>query len=165
MTIIPYINNSDKIVLNKDIEHINNLLSMNGVLKAETSITNPVIRVSVDLAQYPDFIQTNYLKIEEFNRFYYVTDIVSLSYNMWELKCEVDVLMTYQDNIKELNALVERQQHLFNLYLKDPMLQVDNKSEITTLKLIPPTGHYNEFDIEMLLLVSQCDELTSTFPH
>lgn len=86
-----------------------------GVLKDETSVLDPVFEVESDSS----LANCNYVWIEEFNRYYYVTNIISVTDKLWRLTCHVDVLMTYKPQIKAHGAIVSRQQNLFNLYLPD----------------------------------------------
>lgn len=89
-----------------------------GTLREGTSIIDPVIIVE---ANSPGFHanKSNYCYIEEFGRYYYITNIVSPNYTLWELHCHVDVLMSYQGEIREQTAIVARQERKYNLMLDD----------------------------------------------
>ena len=89
-----------------------------GVIKENTSIIDPVVLIDSTLAS--DILsKVNYAHIEAFNRWYYVTDITSVSDHLWEISMHVDVLYTYKDKIKEQRAVVSRQENQFNMLLDD----------------------------------------------
>lgn len=113
--IILYKNLSNSNVVSKDIEQIT---SVTGTLRNGTSIIDPVI---VFEANDPGFHANtvNYLYIEEFSRYYYITNIISVNHTIWEIHCHVDVLMSYQEIIKDQIAIVARQEKTYNLYLDD----------------------------------------------
>lgn len=71
------------------------------VLKEATSILNPVIQL-----EYQGFPDWNYCYISEFHRYYYISDVVSITAWIWELSCEVDVLATYSNEIKATPAFI-----------------------------------------------------------
>ena len=75
----------------------------------------------------------NYAYIQEFNRYYYVGNITTLINGMWELDCRVDVLMSYRHKIRQLNAVIARQENLYNLYLEDNKLLTTSRRLYTTL--------------------------------
>lgn len=83
-------------------------------LKAPTDVLSPVIVLGgVDITGY------NYCYIPAFKRYYYIDEMETDYGNITGRKCSVDVLMTYKSQIKQLNAIVERQQNYYNLYLND----------------------------------------------
>lgn len=108
-------NNSNPNVVSKSITDI---ALATGTLRDQTSIINPVIIIDSVLTE--SFVaQINYAYIEAFKRHYYVTDIRSIGYRLWEIDMHVDVLMTYGPQIRQQTGLVERQQYIWNVYLDD----------------------------------------------
>lgn len=97
------------------------------VLKDDCSIENPIILIS-DVS----LVGINYMRIQSFNRYYYIEDIVSVHNGMWEIHAHVDVLMSYRNEIRECQATFKRQEHLFNMYIDDPEFKTYNKSQIVT---------------------------------
>lgn len=87
-------------------------------LKAGTSILRPVLLLS-STSQAP-LTGYNYMRIEEFGRYYFIDDVKSIHNDMWEVSAHVDVLETYSTAILANSAVIKRQQNLFNLYLDDP---------------------------------------------
>lgn len=109
-----YKNNSPKIQIEKDLTSVS---TVSGVLKDETSIIDPVVIIQV--ASVPG---CNYAYIEQFGRYYYITDITSIRNGLWEISMHVDVYMSFADEIKSNSAVLARQQYLYNMYLTDNML-------------------------------------------
>ena len=99
-------------------------------LKADTSILKPtlVLQSSTSLAGF------NYMYIPDFNRYYFIDDIVSKNNVIWEVSGHVDVLETYKNGIKSNKAVIRRQQNIYNLYLNDPDFVTYNNDKIQTLK-------------------------------
>lgn len=62
----------------------------------------------------------NYLhvRIDDTHIYYYVRQI---TFNMGfaDITLHKDVLMTYADDIRRLNAIIDRNEHRFNMYLQD----------------------------------------------
>lgn len=110
-------NNSDKNVVWKQITTKANLT---GTLREDCSIIDPIIKVEGISAS--DLPYINYCEVVEWGRYYYINDIVCVG-QLYELRCHVDVLMTYKDQIKNIPAIIERQESNFNLYLQDGLLK------------------------------------------
>lgn len=107
------INNSDKIVLDKDITGV---ATISGTLKNETSIIDPIILIEGDISNY---ISCNYMTIPIFGRSYFIRDIKSIRSNLFEIHAHIDVLTTYAAAIRANTAIIHRQENLWNLYLDD----------------------------------------------
>lgn len=100
------------------------------VLKDQTSILKPTIRILTN----SNIHTYNYMYIPEFERYYFIDDIVSVNNNKWEVSGHVDVLETYKNSILSQSAVIKRQQNKFNLYLNDPDFQTYNYDMIQTKK-------------------------------
>ena len=100
------------------------------VLKDQTSILKPTIRILTN----SNIHTYNYMYIPEFERYYFIDDIVSVNNNRWEVSGHVDVLETYKNSILAQSAVIRRQQNKFNLYLNDPDFQTYNYDMIQTKK-------------------------------
>lgn len=102
-----------------------------GTLRAGSSIIDPVILVE---ANAPGFHanESNYIYVEEFGRYYYITNIISTNHTLWELHCHVDVLMSYKDQIRAQTAIVARQEARYNLLLDDGIFMVYQNPKIQT---------------------------------
>ena len=113
MKLTLYTNNSNDRVVTKNITQLKELT---GTLRANTSIVDPIIEVE-------DFNNSlaascNYAKIDEFGRYYFVTDIVFTGL-LYEIHMHVDVISSFQTQLKALHAVVGRNEKEFNLYLQD----------------------------------------------
>lgn len=69
------------------------------VFKENTSLLNPILKLR--LSNKPTY---NYFKF--YNRFYWITDIVSLANDLWEISGRVDVLGTFKLHIQATSAFV-----------------------------------------------------------
>lgn len=131
-------NNSDRNVVNKNV---NNIMTVNGTLKDSTSIINPVIRIQCNLSSVTG---CNYIYIPEFDRYYYVNDITSITNDIVEFSCHVDVLYTYSSQIRSNTAIVRRQENQWNLYLNDGTFRVYQDPKVVT-KAFPSGFNTQEF--------------------
>lgn len=116
------------------VEKIGKTLTAGGTyscsLKETTSILNPVLVIRTTDPVY----NYNYLYIQEFGRYYFINDIKSVNNNVWEISAHVDVLETYKTAILANEAVIRRQDKLFNLYLDDSDFHVLNYERVQTLK-------------------------------
>ena len=98
-----------------------------GVLRESTSIID--FSVVLELDTFPNF---NYVYIEIFNRYYFVSDIVSVNKNIWEVSLSCDVLMSYKDAINSCTGFVDRNENTYNLLIVDDKLPLKQGQTITT---------------------------------
>ena len=108
MEIILYYNDSEKIKLDKELRQIG---TIEGRLFQNTSITKPSIMFDLDTTVF----SANYLYIPQFNRYYFITDVVNVSANKWQIQARVDVLTSFKSTIRENTAIIERQENEYNL--------------------------------------------------
>lgn len=121
-------------------------LEMSGSIKEETSI----IRPKITIYQTADITNYNYCKIDEFGgRYYFITDIVCIRNNIYEISLVCDVLYTYMSDIKELKCNVIKQQNDFNKMLNDGTFKTTEEVFTETHKFTPdlidtsqPLGKY-----------------------
>lgn len=119
-------NNSEN---NRVTKQIDDIMTVSGVLKEETSIIDPVVKIECDLSSVTG---CNYLSISEFDRSYFVTNIRSIREGIVEFSCHVDVISTYADGIKNNDAIVKRQEKKWNLYLNDGSFKVYQNPNVLT---------------------------------
>ena len=105
MNVTFYNNLSNYNVVNKRLEEINTL---SFTFKENSNIINP----SLILKNYEG---GNYCYIEELKRYYYVKDIDLLGNGLFKINCEIDVLMSYKEDI--INS---------DFYSKDGVLIITN---------------------------------------
>lgn len=125
MTIKFYNNLSDKVVVDKNITQIGS--DMTGTLRDDCSIVDPVIKVEGIVGS--NLTSCNYAYIEEFGRYYYITNIVC-SGKLFEVHMHVDVLMTYKNGIRSNSAVISRQENNYNLYLQDGVFKTYSQPHI-----------------------------------
>ena len=77
-----------------------------------------------------EILTCNYAYIKEFNRYYFVTDIINLNRNLWRINLRCDVLMSFYGYIKNLNAFVARNQNEFNKDIIDNECVLTDKEEV-----------------------------------
>lgn len=113
-------------------------VDLEGTLRAGSSLIDPVIIVE---ANAPGFHANgyNYCQVEEFGRYYYITNIVSINYTLWEIHCHVDVLMSYKEQIRAQKAIVARQEAQYNLMLDDGVFMCYQNPKIQTKLFSNPT--------------------------
>lgn len=115
-------------VVDKDFDIIS---VVKGTMRSPSSILDPVITFLCD-NNNAWRSRLNYAHIPAFNRYYYITNIVSVDgvidtksssfpepHSMWELHMHVDVLMSFKDEIREQSAVIARQENIYNLMLDD----------------------------------------------
>lgn len=116
-------------------KNITDIATATGNLREGCNIIDPIIIIQSALES--DILsRVNYAYIEQFHRYYYVTDITLDVTGLWLFTMHVDVLMSYKDEIRQQNAIVARQQEHYNLYLDDGwfMAYQDPKIAITHFK-------------------------------
>jgi len=93
-------------------------------LKDPTSIIKPTLIIqgadsTFEGKQFPDY---NYCYIKDFHRYYFITNVTSISALVWQIDCEVDVLATYRKEILATKAFVMYAQSSYNSMLPDSRL-------------------------------------------
>lgn len=130
-----YKNLSDKIVVDKNIDQIGNTIT-SAVFKEDISVTDPVFALK-DFSSFNP-ATANYCYIDSLDRYYYITDIVILTPEIYEIHCHVDVLMSFKSGIRQNNAVIARQQSNYDLYLNDGIFKTKAYSKYDILKY--PSG-------------------------
>lgn len=107
-------NLSENNIINKSITEKD---TASCVIKGPISVENPVIILQYDA----DLQNINYIKIPEFSRGYYITDIVNLTGGRYQITCKSDVLESFKAAILNLSAVIEKQENslLANMYYND----------------------------------------------
>ena len=100
MNIVLYKNNSPNNYVTKQLA---GALTLNGSLRDESSVIDPVIMIEGD-----NFSTYNYLYISQFSRFYFIRNIESVRTRLWRITCHVDVLNTYRSQIRSHMAIISK---------------------------------------------------------
>lgn len=99
--------------VSKDIEDI---LSIQAVLRDESSIIDPSLLIECNIE---DIVKCNYVTIPLFGRSYFIKDIISETTDLCRVRCHVDVLSSFASEIVTNRAIINKQEEKWNLYLND----------------------------------------------
>lgn len=109
------------------------------VLKEGTDIFKPTF-ILQSSSMLSDF---NYIDGSSFSgRQYFITDVRSIGNNRYEVDAKTDVLSTWKNEIRTNDAVLRRQENIYNLYLDDPEFHVYNYENIQTLQF--PANSFNK---------------------
>lgn len=122
-----YYNKSDKRYANKTLEVVYDDVELTYIDK--TDITNPVIK----LGKAMEPLAYNYVYIPEFKRYYYMSQ-PTYEAGFYKIQLHCDVLMSFYDYYKNRNAIVKRNENLFDRYLQDEKIKVRNYDCIRTIQ-------------------------------
>ena len=118
---------------------LTNVLSFeNCVLKEKSSVISPTIFINTNT----NICTYNYSYIPEFKRYYYITDIVSVNNNYWQISLKVDVLMSYKNELSKIKGIMLRSEKKFNTYINDEKFKVLNYNRIQTK--VFPNSHFTK---------------------
>ena len=128
-----YFNKSENNRLDKDLESVN-ISTQQCVFKAGSSILTPTLQLQYSNdSSASRFFKCNYVKLSSpINRYYYVDDIIVVANKLVEIRCHVDVLMTYKDAIRANTAIIQRQENQWNLYLNDGTFKIYQNPVVLT---------------------------------
>lgn len=129
ITVKFFVNNSERIKVTKDITE---LFTLNGTLRNSSSIINASLQVDTSQLDTALFMTTNYFQIVEFNRYYFLLDMVCVTNNLFDITGHVDVLHTYSNAIKQQEAIIKRQESKWNLYLNDGSFKIYQNPTVVT---------------------------------
>lgn len=131
MNIILYVNNSEK---NKIGKTLTNDFSLSGSLRDATNIINPVILIEIsEIGNY------NYCYINNFNRYYFITDITVIRTGLFAISLMVDVLESFKSDIKNLSVILLNTQNVGSSnYLPSQVFRNNVKSKTDILNF--PSG-------------------------
>lgn len=131
MDITFYTNKSDKRYLNKRISTVK---TINGALiKEESTIERPTVVLRGN--NVPNQSQINYAYIPTYSRYYYITEITQRAGGIVEISMEVDVLMSFANQIRNVQCMIERQQVAYNDYYQDTLIPATTNKFIVYRKI------------------------------
>lgn len=111
------------------------VLTMTGSLRNESGRTRPSILIEADIG---DLSNVNYMRIEEFDRYYFVSEIESIRSGACRISGRVDVLESFKDSILNETVILKRQRNNWNLYINDGSLIAYENDKMYTVNF--PTG-------------------------
>lgn len=126
MTITIYKISDDRRVVNKTLGTA--VATLTAIIKNDADILYPVLEVAYNSS----VLTANYIYIDTLQRYYYIKNI-KLDRQRIFLECEVDVLKSYYNEIKNLNCVVSRQENNYNTYLNDGVWRNLQPKEVITL--------------------------------
>lgn len=147
LQIIIHRNQSEKNRADKTIE---NVITLSGSLRAETSVIEPIIMISGNVE---DVVTCNYMTIPRFGRSYFITNIRSIRTGLYEISTHVDALSSFKTQIRENVAIIHKQEYNWNLYLNDGTFKVFSDSIVETYTF--PTGFSGNFEYILAVAGSQ----------
>ena len=130
--------------INKINKALTSLNSYPITLRAECDVLNPTIQITAEIS-----FNANYMYIDNFGRYYFITDIKSIRNGVYEVTGRVDVLQTYASAILGNTAVIARQQNKYNVYLNDTDFVIEQKPKTQTRTF--PSGFNDEPNIILVL--------------
>lgn len=120
MDVILYYNMSDARKINKELV---GGTTFTGQPRGELSVMNPVL-----LFDNSDVLRYNYAYIPSLERYYSIENRNAYREGLWELSFSVDVLMSFRNDIINLNVIVDKQSmpDNGNEYIDDGSLVSEN---------------------------------------
>lgn len=131
-------NNSEKIRVDKNVVDIT---VIDGVLKDQTSLTDPVILFEGDLTTMKS---VNYMTIPIFGRSYFVSNPTVVRTGLIQFSAHVDVISSFAQSIRSNRAIIHKQESKWNLYLNDGSFKVYQNPMVLT-RLFPAGFTTQEF--------------------
>lgn len=81
--------------------------SVTCTVKGNISYENPILLLSYNGAVTDNI---NYMEIPDFNRCYFISDIINLTGGRYEIHGKVDVLESFKEAILGMNCVINKQQ-------------------------------------------------------
>lgn len=117
--------NAERNRVNKN-NYISNRFVLEGSFRKATSALN--IEIDIEKTN-PLLYKYNYMYIEEFGRYYFIDDIVSVRNRLWTIHATVDVLMSFSSDILSTECIIDKVENesVANLYLDDGSFVMDSR--------------------------------------
>ena len=97
----------------------------NVTLKNATSMKDPTFIFEGQLSTH------NYLYVVDWNRYYFITDRISIHENLYEIHCKIDSLATFKAQILSYYAFVERSASHYSMEFTDPSITPEQACDYT----------------------------------
>lgn len=149
ITVSFYNNKSDNRYLTKDLALLAEDIQCSVYLPCDR--LNPILILDKDTIQNV-LTECNYCIIPEFGRKYFITDISGAAGNKVQLVCHVDVLGTYDEEIRYCPVIAARSSNQPNYYLEDDMRLFNTYVQTQYLDVGSPIG---QPDTIVLITLSQ----------
>lgn len=112
--------------------------TLTGTFRDATSVSSPTFTIERNSP-----VGFNYVYIEAFDRFYYVTGVSADMHSIVTVSCTVDVLETAGASLKEFEAVVKRQENEYNLYLDDGIFKAYQNTKHKIIAFPNPFTDYS----------------------
>ena len=150
MTVTFYSNNADNRKVDKTSE-LTTLRTLTNVhFYRDENKGGPALELAYDQTIFED---ANYCYIQELNHYYYMSE-PTMSQQRITFSLTSDLLMTFKDDILDLECIIARQESEYNTYLNDNRLPVLNRHDVTTLLF--PSG-FSDDHYECIMSVNGGD--------
>lgn len=136
-----YFTPNERLEFNKQLVANNDLVDQRIDFKDNTDLINPTFIYRAD--KWDDTVNYIYVK-SPLNRYYFVEN-VTFSQMYIEINCSIDVLSSHYNEILKLTGIVERNAHLYNMYLTDTKLKTFNLTRIQTFPWLDGGGNPKGF--------------------
>ena len=134
MTVKLFNNKSDKRNLIKNITEIK---TVTATAKGDISVISPVL-----ILNFTDMTDINYCYISELKRYYYIKNFTYLTGKRIQLNLEIDVLMSYADEIRALKVNVLRYSGIRPTYISDGRIPLYSNTRQYVIKF--PDNIFNK---------------------
>lgn len=124
MTIKFFINKSPNEAAVKELV---NEIAYEGYFRNRTSFMD--LEIAIETEDQAALSKFNYCYIEDLGRFYFIKDFKTLNNKLLEISLKIDVLSTYWEQIQGNNALIEKNELQYNLYIKDPEIPLQQNTD------------------------------------
>ena len=122
-----YVNSSDERYVNKSLSNIGEYTI---VFKSDENSIRPTLKISD--SNIPE--RANYVYLSELNRYFYIRN-KRYSKQCIYLECELDPLMSFRSQLGSMEAIISRNERLYNLYLSDEKMEIYNYPYYQTLNM------------------------------
>ena len=127
MTIKTYLFLGDSRKIDKTLTTVSTY--SNAIIVGDMSIQTPTILLQLD--SFTDVINFNYIQIPELRRYYYVVESTIKEDGYVQIKCRVDVLKSFKNDILESTQYIDRQQNKCTYQLPDGMYNIKSNRNLT----------------------------------
>lgn len=114
--IVLYKNNSPAHQIKKSLTSV---ATLTGTYRDRVDIMRPVV-----LIEHDSPVDFDYVYISDFNRCYYVDNVVMVRKGLLEMTLRVDVLNSFATGILANTAIIDKSSNKYNLYLNDDSLKM-----------------------------------------
>lgn len=104
-------------------------ISVSGTMRHATSILSPSFNIKIP--NQSDIMISNYCYIPILKRYYFITDIIAVNNDIYQIKLSCDVLMSFKNDILKQQAVIARQENDYNVDLDDPLLKTEKELTYT----------------------------------